>query len=357
MDLTSNFSTQRPVPVRPYINARPSVSAVSIKILVLLCIQMAMLAVSGSIGAFTVAAAAAAGSAAAASLCCLVRGRPWFTVIPAVAQGIMTGLLLPESYPPAAAMLITAGTFLLVRILFPDSDMPWMNMAALAVVLAWFSGRTFFPEFQITRELLPSRNPSLELIRGGVFPVHEFDSPVTVLLNSSILSGLKASVPEGYISMLWDNGSVIPAFRFNIITILSSVVLFADDSLGAAVPAVFTAVYASLVRILAPFMFGGSLNSGDVFLAVFTGGTLFCAVFMIQWFGTVPATKCGKIIYAAAGGATAFLVAGCGTSPVGMVYTVLLCNLLSLVIHHAEESRLLGRTAGGERQKLKAEIR
>ncbi len=357
MDFISSFQTRRPVPVRPYINAMPSISAVSIKILVLLCIQVLMLAVSGSVSAFTVTAAAAAGSAAAAAVCCLVCGRPWFTVIPIVAQGIMTGLLLPESYPPAAAMVITAGTFLLVRIMFPDNDMPWMNMTVLAVVFAWFSGRTFFPEFQITGELLPSRNPSLELIRGGVFPVHEFDSPLTVMLNSSILSGLRASVPEGYISMLWDNGSVIPAFRFNIITILSSVILFADDSLGVTVPAVFTAVYAVLVRILAPFMFGGSLNSGDVFLAVFTGGTLFCAVFMLQWFGTVPATICGKIIYAAAGGVTAFLVAGCGTSPVGMVYTVLLCNLLSLVIHHAEENRMLSRTARNERQKEKAEIR
>ena len=137
--------------------------------------------------------------------------------------------------------------------------------------------------------------------------------------------------------MLWDTKSIIPAFRFNLLTIIASIVLFSDNSFSVLIPSIFLIVYALMVRLFFPFMSGGEFNQGDILLAILTSGTLFVSVFMIQWFGTHPMTVIGKIIYAVFAGILAFFIAGCGTSPIGMVYVVIICNILNLLIRQVEE--------------------
>ena len=140
--------------------------------------------------------------------------------------------------------------------------------------------------------------------------------------------------------MLWDTKSIIPAFRFNLLTVIASIVLFSDNSFSLLIPSIFIFVYAVLVRVFFPFMSGGELNQGDIILALLTSGTLFASVFMIQWFGTHPMTAIGKIIYATFAGILAFFIVGCGTSPVGMIYVVIICNILNLMIRQLEEKHM-----------------
>ena len=75
-------------------------------------------------------------------------------------------------------------------------------------------------------------------------------------------------------------------------------------------------------------------------LALLTSGTLFTAVFLIQWFGTHPMTIIGKIIYAVIAGLYAFITVGCGTSPIGMIYVIIICNIINLLIRLIEEKRM-----------------
>ena len=104
-----------------------------------------------------------------------------------------------------------------------------------------------------------------------------------------------------------------------------------------------------LVRILFPVMVGGVVNQGDIILALNTSGTLFTAFFLLCWFGTHPVSVSGKILYGVLAGMLAFAIAGCGTSPIGMIYTVVICNVLNLLIRVVEEKRnealLLKQTA------------
>ena len=60
-------------------------------------------------------------------------------------------------------------------------------------------------------------------------------------------------------------------------------------------------------------------------------------MFVIQWYGTIPVSIIGKVIYGIFTGIIAFLVVGSGTSPIGMVYTVLICNVLNILICYFEE--------------------
>ena len=93
--------------------------------------------------------------------------------------------------------------------------------------------------------------------------------------------------------MLWDTHSIIPAFRFNLLTIIASIVLFSDNSFSLLIPSIFLLIYALLVRMFFPYMAGGDFNQGDIVLAILTSGTLFVAVFMILLFGTHPMTIIG----------------------------------------------------------------
>ena len=178
------------------------------------------------------------------------------------------------------------------------------------------------------------------MINNGIFPIYDFDSSVTGYLNTMLFSKLKVTLPQGLISMIWDTHSVIPAFRFNLLTVIASIILFSDNSFSVLIPSIFIIVYALLVRLFFPLMTGGAFNQGDILLALFTSGTLFVAVFMIQWFGTHPMTIIGKIIYAIFAGVAAFFIVGCGTSPIGMIYVVIICNILNLLIRDIEENRM-----------------
>lgn len=323
--------------VRPFIYERPSVSSVCIKILVLLFVQIVLLAVYKSYNALFIVLATLMGSLCAAALNYLISKDEPYHALTIVIQGICIGLFLPETYPIIPAFFISLFCLFVSRTFIFRSINSWINITAVAVIIAWFIGRSFFPDFMVTNDLIPLKNTSLYLIQNGTFPIYDFDSSITSFLNSYVFKYFKATIPEGYVSMFWDTQSVIPAFRFNLITIISSIILFSDNSFSGIIPMTFIFVFAVLVRLFTPFVFGGQFNQGDILLAFLTSGTLFCIVFMIQWYGTTPLSILGKIFFGVIAGFVAFVTSGCGTAPIGMMYTVLICNICSLMIRVLEE--------------------
>lgn len=325
--------------IKPFVYARPSISSVLIRFLLLLSVQIIMLLITKSYAAFAVVVSAVLGSACAASISYLTTHEPPFHAMSIIIQGIFIGLLLPENYPLVIVFFISfIALFISISVAFKSIN-SWINVCAVAVIIAWFIGKQYFPGFTITSDLIPLRNSSVYLIQNGNFPIYEFDGTITNFLNSTVFGWFKVSIPEGFISLLWDSHSVIPAFRFNLITIISSIFIFSDNAFSGIIPTLFLVVYGLLVRLFAPMMFGGFFNKGDIILAMLTSGTLFSAVFLIQWYGTVPSTISGKILLGIFSGITAFLVTGCGTSPIGMVYTVLITNFISIFIKAIEERK------------------
>ena len=327
------------ISVKPFVYSIPSISSVSIRLLILLAIQIIMLLFTKSFNAFFVVATSLVGAILAALINYYARKEAFYNIMNIAIQGIIIGLLLPESYPPAMAFVITFTTILISRSIVYKGINSWINIPALAVIIAWYIGNIYFPQFAVTSELLTLRNSSLYMIQNGYFPTYSFDSSVTSFLNRNIFSLMNVSIPEGFVSLMWDNHSVIPAFRFNIITIISSIIVFSDNSFSLIIPSVFISVYVVLVRIFVPYVFGGSLNQGDMILALMTSGILFSAVFLIQWYGTIPVTLFGKIFLGILSGIVAFAIIGCGTSPVGMSYTIICSNIVCMFIRIFEEKK------------------
>ena len=342
--------------VKPFVFTRPSVSSVSIRFIILLMLQVAMLAITKSYSALFVVSVSTLGALVAATIDFLINKSEPFKIMNMVIQGLLIGLLLPENYPIVSVFIISFVVLFVSKSFIFNKVNTWINISALAVVIAWFIGQKFYPDFLISSDLVGLKNSSVYLIQNGTFPICKLDSVITSFLNNHILRFFNTTIPEGFISMLWDTHSVIPAFRFNLLTIISSIVIFADNSFSGIIPSIFLVVYSLLVRLFASFIFGGMFNQGDVLLALLSSGTLFCTVFLLQWFGSFPMTLGGKITQGIILGGLAFAITGCGTSPIGMVYTILLGNITTMMIRVIEEKHnnrvisksYLNKTAQGE---------
>lgn len=348
----------KPALVYPHVYAAPSLASASLGILCVLSAQVLMLCVTGSFDALAVVLS----SATAAILCdvieCLYRKSRISVTYATLIQGVTAGLFLPQSYPPVAVFLMVLILFLAVRYVAGGSAVAWVNPVAVVVVAAFFTGARFFPAQGLSAEQLRVPNAALSLIANGSVPAARFDARITEFLNGSVFSAFGVSVPQGYVSLFWDTGAAIPAFRFNFITLVSSVVLISLDFIKPLIPALFLAVYFLLVRYAGPFFWGGTAGQGDGICAMLTGGTLFCALYAVQWYGTVPSSLRGKCLYASFAGLAAFCVSGCGTSPAGAALTVMMANIAAAVIYAKETSdiekalrRLVLRQDGADKKE------
>ena len=101
-----------------------------------------------------------------------------------------------------------------------------------------------------------------------------------------------------------------------------------------------------LVRFVSGFFIASDMVLyGDIFLALLTSGVLFSTLFLLQWYGTTPQTLWGKALYGFTAGVCAFLIIGCGMSPVGYVFVVLLMNLFSVMVQVIEQRHVRRRLA------------
>lgn len=329
--------------INPLFFIRPSIYAVNIRFLFLLALQYAMLLVTKSYDAAIVIGSSTLGGIAAASINFLIFHEKPFHFLNIILQGMVIGFLLPQEYPVVIVFFITFFTLVISRCVLFKSINCWINVCCVAVLIAWFIGRRFFPQFIITSDLVPLKNSSVYLIQNGSFPIYSFDSTITNFLNTKLFSFFKVTVPEGFVSLFWDTHSSIPAFRFNLLTIISSIIIFSDNAFSGIIPSLMLIVYGILVRLFAPMIFGGDFNQGDILLAFLTGGTLFCSVFLIQWYGTVPIYLSGKILLGVLVGIIAFLIMGVGTSPIGIIYTVLITNFANIFIRAIQEDKKINK--------------
>ena len=310
------------ISVKPFVYNIPSISSVSIRFIILLAIQIIMLLITKSYSALILVTSTLIGAIAAAFVNHFVSHEPAYNFMNIAIQGLFFGLLLPENYPPTTAFIISFAAIVIGRSIMFKGINNWLNISSVAVIIAWYIGRKYFPGFSVTAENLSLRNTSIYLIENGSFPIYSFDSTITSFLNKYIFYFFKVTIPEGYVSLMWDTHSII---------------IFSDNAFSLIIPSLFLIVYGLLVRLFVPFLFGGYFNQGDIILAMLTSGTLFCSVFLIQWYGTIPVTSGGKVILGILSGITAFAIIGSGTSPIGMAYNVIITNIISMIIRIFEE--------------------
>lgn len=322
--------------LRPFHYATPSISTMTIGMLCVLIPHIVMLVITSSLQSLFIILSSVLASFGAESFDAILIRKRSVNIPVTLLQGILIGMFLPPMYPVVAVFFIIFVTLFIAKYPFGGIAGSWVNPVAISIVMAYFVGAIWFPTFIISPLYLQSPNVSLMLINDGVFPIYSLDAIITGFLNNKVFSPLGTNIPEGYISLLWDTGAAIPAFRFNFFTLLGSLVLYSMSSLRIEVPVSFILTYSFLVWLLCPIFAGGALGNGDVLLALFTGGTLFSAFFVLSWFGTTPMTMAGKIFYGILTGIAAFFISGYGLSSVGAMFSVFCGNIFSLLIQMIE---------------------
>lgn len=331
----------RKISLNPFRFAFWSLDTVSTVTIGLLLIQVFMLVITGSMASLAVLFCALLASVLSELIhrTLFVKDMYSHSWRISIIQGLLTGLLLPSTYNPVAVFFILIFAMSIFRWAFGEFAEAWANIVAVCVIVLYLINSSCFPPSVLSSSDLQSRNAALILIQNGAVSPIASDSAITDFLNRTIFKLVGISIPDGYVSLLWDNGSVIPAFRFNAITLISSLVLFSLDFIDFLIPTLFLFVYTILIRFVSPLILGGIPMQGDIILALLTSGTLFSTLYILQWYGTTPINLWGKIIYGILSGIFGFLIIGFGLSSVGYVFTVLVMNLISPCIQIIEDKR------------------
>ena len=338
--LKKSIASAETVVLRPFVYTKPSVRASVLGQVFLIILQLLALFFTHSYSALFVITSAALASIAAEFVNIKKYRRHHDSLAICIAQGLFVGMFLPQTYPILSVFCITFFTFVLIKNAFTSFSGSWVNPVAVTVAIAYFTSPLYFPSFSFGKELFQNSNLGNALYQNGLLQSLPFDFSLTSTINEKILNHFGISLPSGYISLLLDNGSIIPAFRFNLMTIISSLILFSLDMISAIIPIASIITYLVLVRVFSFFIVGGNILQGDMILALCTSGVLFCALFVLQWYGTIPYTKSERLFYGIICGVIFYVIVGCALSAAGSIFTVLVANVISPFMQMLENRRI-----------------
>jgi electron transport complex protein RnfD len=328
----------------PFYNLVPSIDQMLVFSIILILPQIIMLFVTNSVSSLILLGTVVIASFIADILNTLFSHRVFKFSWDSLFQGIVIAFFIPSGYPAVLAFCVTLLALLIDKYAFGGFAQAWANPAVVTIIVMYFLGAKYFPSYLLSPDFLQIPNAGSDLFSHGLMHSGFYDIEVSSVLNNTVLSKLGISIPTGYVTLFWDTGSVIPACRFNFLTLISSLFLITNNIIEGIIPAVFLVVYSLLVALLGLFPYGGLLGGGDILLALLTSGTLFATFFVFTWFGTYPQSFLGKFAYGGLAGVGAFLIAGCGTSPIGIIFTVLIANVTSPFIQNIERSMYVWRT-------------
>lgn len=331
------------VTLNPFRYIKPSIGETYIGFLIVLIPQIVMLFYTRSIMSLWIILVSVLASVCADIIYSLLERKYSFDVFSSTLLGLIIGMLFPSTYPVYGVFIITLIMLFFVKYSFGGFYSSWINPAAFVIAAAYLINMSAFPQYLVTASDLQSKNAALTLIQNGTIPLLKNDSEITAFLNKYVFKFFSLSIPDGYVTLFWDCHSIIPAFRFNLITLVSSIILISFDIIDIIIPFIFIGVYSILVRIMGPVVVKGVPFQGDILLALLTSGTLFSTLFVLQWNGTTPITNWGKAIYGIVSAIAAFVIMGCGTSPAGYIFMILLMNIFSPVIETFESKQVKRR--------------
>lgn len=332
----SSIMFKRQLPVAPFIYTSFTSTNTNISIGLILLIQVFILVMLGDFSACINILIAVLGVSTVECLAQYFDSMKFKLSIESLIIGLMIGFFMPVGIGFIFVFVISAVSVFVSKIMFGGTGSNWINPVVFAICIAYVSRPDYFPSIISKLDQLKENGSIFAVLHANNFYHIKADFTITSMLNSVFLHGVGVTLPEGYISLFVDSTSVIPAFRFNIVTIVSSIFLFSFRILDYIVPVAFIASYSILVWIFGQVPVTGLYFSGDILVACLTSGVLFHAVFVMTESSSSPKTKYGKILCGILIGAFAFLICGAGSSPIGVAFAILLTNILTPLIENLE---------------------
>lgn len=251
-----------------------------------------------------------------------------------VSEAIIIAFCTPINYNPIFLFILVTISIFLVKVLFSGYGGNIFSTVAFTIIVLYISFPQYFPENLNDISLLKAHGSSFSILQLKGFIQN--DKSITSLLNYFFVN-IGVAIPEGYATLLTNNISLIPAFRYNLLTFFSASFLLAFYVGDKIISFVFIFVYAIMVWIFGMYFVDGSFFTGDILVAICTSGIFFYAFFVATESCTVPNSKIGKIFFGIALGLVCFKTCGVGGNPVGVPLAILTLNIFVPVILRIEE--------------------
>ncbi len=327
-----NISNQHPT--APFIYGSIRASYQDNLLLVLLTLQIIVMGLMHDFSGIMVLVCAALGAYAAGILTNesdnKYRPNPQILI-----AGLLTGFFLPNDIGFLFSFIIACIGYFLSRGIFGGKGGSWINPVALAVCIASICKPDCFSHL-ITTEQIAQSGSVFNAFTAAGFSHISADQSVTSMLNTSFLHRAGVTLPQGYITMLISFPSKIPAFRYNIITLASSVLILSIKGIQKTLVFTFLGVYGALIWFFPITQGIHGYAQGDILYAWLTGGTFFAAFFIITDTGTLPRSNTGRFVSGLLLAVFAFFVARPTASQAGIPFAILSANCLTPLIEQVE---------------------
>lgn len=320
----------------PFVYTRLPVLGMNIAVLSLLGIQILILAITADFYALLNITAAVMGVLFVENLLRYLASSKFGLSLEMIISGLLIGFFMPTGIGFIFVFILSAFSVFIVKTVFGGTGRNWLNPVAFAVCAAYISRPEAFPPLISDFSLLREKGSIFALMEANGLLKLKTDFAVTSALNSLLLHGVGVTLPEGYISLFLNSTSSIPAFRYNIVTLMSSIILFSIRVADYILPAFFLTTYAILVWTFGMVPVSNIYFTGDILSAVLTGGILFAAFFVMTEPASSPKTKYGKAMSGFFTGLFAFFICAHGASPAGIFFAIILSNVISPLIERLE---------------------
>ncbi|MEL3906008.1 MAG: RnfABCDGE type electron transport complex subunit D [Treponema sp.] len=318
----------------PYIYSSADTRRTSILVLFLLLLQLILMGIVQDFAGILLIVCTGIGALTASLLIAYTEGVLSFD-IHALLTGVLIGFFFPFECGLIFSFFIAFMSYFLSWGVFGGKGNSWINPVMLAVCIAAVSKPDCFTQ--------PVALDAIYL-HGSVFNALEAYSPirmsadqaVTSMLNSTFLHSIGVTLPEGYISLFLLFPSKIPALRYNILLLISSIVLLSVKAIHKTLPFAFLTTYSALIYLFSVPAHAGTFTGGDILSALLTSGALFSAFFVMNDGGSIPRSWTGRLISGVLTGIFAFCIAGPGINPAGIAFAVVSANCINPVIERLE---------------------
>ena len=137
----------RDLTIAPFSFLTPSLTTISITMLCLLIPQILLLLISKAFSSVILIAISIFASVCAEFTSNKIRHTNTIFDFTAVVQGLFIGMFIPQNYPMLPVFFIVFLSLLMVKYIFGGNAESWINPVAYTVIIIYFLGISFFPEF------------------------------------------------------------------------------------------------------------------------------------------------------------------------------------------------------------------
>ena len=318
----------------PYIYTGMNTRHTAILVLTLLSFQLIAMGIMHDFASIFLIISTGAAATLASFLIGYTQGKGAFD-IHALVTGLLIGFLLPVNCGLIFSFVLAFMSYFFTWGIFGGKGSSWINPIMLAACIAAVCKPDCFVQPVGFSFIASSGSVFAALEPSGLLQTPT-DQYVTSMFNSTFLHGVGVTLPEGYIGLFLHYPSAIPAFRYNLLTLCSSVILLSSKSIHKTLPFTFLAVYGLLIYF---FPSAGQVNAygkGDILSAMLTSGALFSAFFVLNDSGSNPRSWEGRCITGVLTGLFAFCITGPGALPAGIPFAVLFVDCINPLIEWLE---------------------